>query len=140
MKSNEKIHQAWMERCRELGLEALMARESPVGAIIVHKGKIVAEGKEASRAKKDITAHAEMEAIRAVRQNHPDIPLEECILVTTHEPCVMCSYAIRHHAFSTVIYDISTGEIGGIYGEFKVMTTEDIRRWYTPPVILKLES
>ena len=65
----------------------------PVGAIIVGPdGTVVAEAANRREADADPTAHAEVLAIRAAAHAHGDgWRLEECTLVVTLEPCVMCA-------------------------------------------------
>ena len=53
-----------MRRCLELGRIALSRGDVPVGSLIVVGGKIIAEGIESVKSKKDPTAHAEIEAVR----------------------------------------------------------------------------
>ena len=80
-----------LARCEVLARMAADRRESPVGSLIVLAGAIIGEGIEAARESGDITAHAEVEAIRAAVKRHgPD--LSAATLYTTHEPCLLCSY------------------------------------------------
>jgi len=127
---------ALMRRCIELGSIAKQRGESPVGALLALDGEVIAEGIESVKAKSDITCHAEVEAIRNALQTAAAADLANCVLVTTHEPCIMCSYVIRHYRIATVAFAIATGEIGGCTSNLPVLTDTSIQRWAAPPVIL----
>jgi len=74
--------------------KALENDEVPIGAIVVHKNKIIGRGFNQTEKLKDPTAHAEMIAITAAANNLKSKFLEECDLYVTVEPCVMCAGAI----------------------------------------------
>ena len=62
--SGSKQYESFMRRCIELARIAKQRGDSPVGSVIIKDGQIVAEGIEGSKTHKDITFHAEIEAIR----------------------------------------------------------------------------
>lgn len=68
--------------------------EIPVGAVIVHKGRIIARAHNLTETLRDVTAHAEMQAITAAADVLGGKYLPECTLYVTLEPCVMCAGAI----------------------------------------------
>ncbi|NDV86076.1 nucleoside deaminase [Aurantimonas aggregata] len=68
--------------------------ETPVGAIIVKDGVVLAEAGNETRARNDPTAHAEMLAIRAACTALGSERLTGCDLYVTLEPCAMCAAAI----------------------------------------------
>lgn len=125
-----------MERCIDLGLIAKDRGDSPVGAVLALDGEIIAEGIEAGRTNGDITCHAEIEAIRHARKASENVDLSKCVLVTTHEPCIMCSYVIRHHRIGVVVFAIETGEMGGVSSSMPVLTDTTITRWGPPPSVV----
>lgn len=127
-------HEHWMQVCIEL---ARQAGNPPVGALLVKEDKVMGQGREAGKSKQDITCHAEIEAIRdAMAQGHSE-SLPACILYTTHEPCIMCSYVIRHHKIATIIIGVEVAHIGGSSSIYPVLETRDIAIWADPPKILK---
>ncbi len=127
----------YMERCIELGLIAKSNGESPVGCILVYKGKVIAEGIETVKSNNDITGHAEMLAIKdAIKNGHAD-HLHEATMYTTHEPCWMCSYAIRSYKLHKVVYAISIPSIGGDSSPYKVLHTDAVDRWSNGPIIVR---
>lgn len=130
-----KKYETWMHHCIELGKIAKSQGDAPVGCILVKEGEIIAEGIEAGKSKEDLTCHAEIEAIRRARKTL-GTDLSNCIMITTHEPCMMCSYVIRHHRVKKVIFGISTGEIGGYSSALPILTTNQVKRWASPPIVI----
>ena len=68
--------------------------ETPVGAVIVKDGAVIAAAGNRPRALKDPTAHAEVLAIRGACVALQDERLTGCDLYVTLEPCAMCAAAI----------------------------------------------
>jgi tRNA(adenine34) deaminase len=73
---------------------AAAAGEVPVGALLVKDGAVVAATRNAMRTRRDPTAHAEMEALRAGAAALGTERLDGCDLWVTLEPCAMCAGAI----------------------------------------------
>jgi tRNA(Arg) A34 adenosine deaminase TadA len=88
-------HEHVMRRCIELARRALSTRDTPVGALLLRNTDVVAEGVESVKARGDVTAHPEIEAIRAACARMGSLDLTGCTLDTSVEPCPMCAYAIR---------------------------------------------
>lgn len=131
-----KQHQSFMKICINLAKIAKQRGDSPVGSIIVRHGQIIGEGIEGGKTHQDITYHAEIEAIRHATKTNGHNDLSDCILYTTHEPCIMCSYVIRHMKIPTIITGIATGEIGGFSSELPLLLDTTIKRWSAPPVLI----
>ncbi|MBX2888435.1 MAG: nucleoside deaminase [Ferruginibacter sp.] len=126
-------HHKYMSRCHELAEVSKKEGESAVGCVIVKKGKIIGEGTEKSKQLKDITRHAEVVAILdALRNNHD---LSQAILYTNVEPCILCSYAIRHYKIGEVVFEKHCGELGGTAPSFHLLTNQNIKSWGVPPVV-----
>ena len=68
--------------------------ETPVGAVIVADGAIIARAGNRTREMNDPTAHAEVLAIRAAAAALANERLGGCDLYVTLEPCAMCAAAI----------------------------------------------
>jgi tRNA(adenine34) deaminase len=129
-------YETWMRRCIALARIAQARGDSPVGAVIVRNGEVVAEGIEAGKSAQDITRHAEVEAISVARKVLDPSDLSDCLLVTTHEPCILCSYAIRHHRIPLVVFGVAVGEIGGYNSELAVLKERSVKRWGEAPQLI----
>jgi tRNA(adenine34) deaminase len=126
-------HDKFMQRCYELAKLAASEGESAVGSVLVKDGIIIGEGSEKSKQLKDITRHAEVVAIMDALKNTGN--LAGTILYTNVEPCILCSYVIRHHKIGAVIFEKYSGELGGTNKPFNLLTSVDFKSWDTPPVI-----
>lgn len=130
-------HEKYMKTCLRLAERALNNGDSPVGAIIVLDNTIIGEGVESGKSSGDITNHAEIIAIRNAINNGFGKDLSKAKLYTTHEPCIMCSYVIRHHHIPQIIFGIPVEYVGGFTSNFKVLVTEDVPKWGEKPNIIQ---
>ncbi|KAL7603130.1 hypothetical protein Lser_V15G15176 [Lactuca serriola] len=78
--------------------------EVPVGAVLVHDGKIIARGYNLVEELRDATAHAEMICIREASNNLRSWRLSGSTLYVTLEPCPMCAGAILQARIDTVVW------------------------------------
>lgn len=131
----EPDFERYMHRSLALAGIALKQGNPPVGAVIVLKDKIIGEGIESGKLTGDITNHAEILAIRDAIQNGYSKNLSESKMFTTHEPCIMCSYLIRHHKIPHIIFGSPVPLVGGVTSEFPILATEKIPMWGTKPLI-----
>ena len=135
-KSDLKQHEFYMRKCIRLANIAKQRGDSPIGSIIVQNEKIIGEGIEGGKTEKDITCHAEIEAIRDATKRIGKQDLSDCIMYTTHEPCIMCSYVIRHLKIPLIVTGLATGEIGGFSSKFPILLDATIKRWTAPPTLI----
>ncbi len=84
--------------------KALLADEVPIGAVIVHNGKIIARAHNFTERLNDPTAHAEMQAITMATASFGGKYLTGCSIYVTVEPCSMCASALNWAQISQVIY------------------------------------
>ncbi|XP_074585781.1 uncharacterized protein LOC141841507 [Curcuma longa] len=92
---------------REALIEAQKAAdiwEVPVGAVLVHQGKIIARGFNLVEERRDSTAHAEMNCIREASNVLRTWRLADTTLYVTLEPCPMCAGAILQARIETVVW------------------------------------
>ena len=129
-------HIHYMHTCLQLGKQALAQGNPPVGAILVHQDKIIGQGIEAAKTNDDVTDHAEILAVRnAIKNGYKDL-LAKAVMYTTHEPCLMCAYVIRHHRIPQIVYGIAVDCIGGHSSRFDVLCDEEVASWGKKPVII----
>ncbi|HET6588409.1 MAG TPA: tRNA adenosine(34) deaminase TadA [Oleiagrimonas sp.] len=111
---------AFMRQALRLAEHARDAEdEVPVGAVMVHEGKVIGEGWNRNITLTDPTAHAEIIALRQACQgvrNHR-LPAASTLYVTL-EPCSMCAMALVHARIARVVYaatDPKTGAAGSVF-------------------------
>ena len=126
----------YMKQCIALGKQAMLKGDSPVGSILVKNDEIIGIGIESGKSSKDVTRHAEIEAINNAIKIGNLKAIKGSVLYTTHEPCIMCSYVIRHHKIDTVVYGIASEHVGGFTSEFKILSTETVPKWGKAPHII----
>lgn len=136
-----KTDEDYIKHCRLLAQRALANGNAPVGAIIVKRGEVIAEAEEATKSKNDITCHAELEAVRLTVKALLINDLSGCTLYTTHEPCVMCSYAIRFHKITKVVYEQQSAYLGGLSSSMALLASEEVPpHWSAPPEIVQFSG
>lgn len=84
--------------------EALLRKEVPIGAVVVHGGTVIARGHNLVETLCDATAHAEMQAITSAAGRLGGKYLKECTLYVTVEPCVMCAGASAWSQIGRIVY------------------------------------
>ena len=95
--------------------------EVPVGAVLVHQGRIVARAANRPIAACDPTAHAEVEVLRAGAKAMGSYRLADTVLYVTLEPCLMCAAAIVHARVQRVVFgawDPRAGAAGSMLDAF----------------------
>ncbi len=87
-------HTAFMERALQEADRAAERGEVPVGAVVVHRGTIVAVAHNRRELDQDPTAHAELLAMRRAAARLGSWRLSGCTVYVTLEPCAMCAGAM----------------------------------------------
>jgi tRNA(adenine34) deaminase len=134
--------------------QAQLASDSgdvPVGAVVVHDGQIISARHNEREATGDPTAHAEILALRDAAASLGRWRLNDCTLVVTLEPCVMCAGALINARIETLVYaiaDLKGGATSSLYnvcsdprlnhnpivkhGVFEHEATELLKEFFTP--------
>lgn len=104
----------------EAGLAAERG-EVPIGAVLVHEGKIIARAHNRTLIDNDPTAHAEMVAIRAAAQAIGNHRLNDTSLYVTVEPCAMCAGALIQARVERLIYGCAEQKGGAVRTCFQIL-------------------
>jgi len=96
----EELMQMAVDKCRQ----GIAAGNSPFGCAIAQGDRVLAVSHNVVLATIDITAHAEVTAIRVACQQADNIFLEGAIVATTCEPCPMCAAALHWARVDTVYF------------------------------------
>jgi tRNA(Arg) A34 adenosine deaminase TadA len=126
------IKEEWLDRVSFLSDQNVSSgRGGPFAAIVIKDGEIIAESCNEVLVSGDPTAHAEVSVIRKACKVLGSFQLENCILITSCEPCPMCLGAIYWARPNFVVYVNSredAAEIGFgdqfIYDEINVVPSE----------------
>ena len=108
-----------MGQALEVASEALASGDVPVGALVFSpEGEVLGVGRNMREATGDPTAHAEVIAIRAAATALGQWRLENCTLVVTLEPCVMCAGALMLARVERLVlgaWDPKSGACGSVW-------------------------
>ena len=111
----------WMEEALRAAQRALDAGEVPVGAVVIHAGKIVGRGWNRNITDVDPTAHAEILALREAGARVGNHRLGDCELFATIEPCAMCAGAMVHARLKRLVYGADDPKAGAVYSVLQVL-------------------
>ena len=101
-----------MNKAFEEAKYAFFKNEVPVGCVIVNNNDIISRSSNMVELLNDSTAHAELIAITSAQNSLNSKNLDNCILYTTLEPCLMCYGAIYWSKINTVVYGASDKKRG----------------------------
>ncbi|HEY8883078.1 MAG TPA: nucleoside deaminase [Dermatophilaceae bacterium] len=108
-----------MGQALDIASRALASGDVPVGALVFSpEGEVLGVGHNLREAKGDPTAHAEVIAICAAATALGQWRLENCTLVVTLEPCVMCAGALTLARIGRLVlgaWDPKSGACGSVW-------------------------
>ena len=120
MKSDESFMRAAVAEASA----ALAENEVPIGAVVVHDGRIIGRGHNQRETLIDPTAHAEMIAITAAASHLQSWRLEECTLYVTLEPCAMCAGAMVLARLPRLVFGARDPKAGACVSLYSIPTDE----------------
>jgi len=113
-----KIDEIYMREALKEAQEAFEEDEVPVGAVVVHKGRVIGRGHNQIERLKDPTAHAEMLALTSATNFLGSKWLNEASIYVTIEPCSMCAGALLLARIKNLYFgalDPKTGACGSVF-------------------------
>jgi len=108
----------YMELALEEAAKGLVKDEVPVGALVVHQGKVIGTGYNRREELQEPTSHAEILALREASASLGSWRLDDCTLYVTLEPCIMCTGAIIQARVSRLVFgchDPKGGAVESLY-------------------------
>jgi tRNA(adenine34) deaminase len=125
MPDDEVPHEEFMRMALREAEAALAENEVPVGAVVVHSGRVIASAHNQRETLRDPTAHAEMIAITQAAEVLGSWRLEGAAMYVTLEPCAMCAGALVLARMPLVIYGATDPKAGAVASLFRLL--EDAR-------------
>lgn len=116
----DEIDRRFMQEAIELARKALKSDDVPVGALVVHEGRIIGRGCNQREHMQDPTAHAEMIALTAAAEYIGHWRCEDCTMYVTLEPCAMCAGAAMLSRIDTIVYGADDPKFGGCGSIFNI--------------------
>jgi len=114
---------SFMQLAIEKARAAALAGEVPIGALIVHEGKILARSGNRTIRDCDPTAHAEIIVIREAARFLRNYRMAGTTLYVTLEPCSMCAGAIIQARIPRLVYGADDPKGGAARSCFEVLTS-----------------
>ncbi|MGE5594191.1 MAG: nucleoside deaminase [Betaproteobacteria bacterium] len=96
-------HELYMRAALEEARQAFHRGDRPIGAVIVHDGRIIGTGSNKFSTTRSHIAHAELDALLNCASYLYDHG-HECIMYSTAEPCMMCLGAIVMANIRNVVF------------------------------------
>ncbi len=112
----------FMEQALEQARASAVAGEVPVGAILVHEGKIIARSGNRNIRDCDPTAHSEIVVLREASRVLGNYRLAGTALYVTVEPCSMCAGAIVQARVPRLVYGCDDPKGGAVRSCFEILT------------------
>ena len=110
-----------MERALELAREAEAIGEVPVGALVVHGGRVVSQAFNLRETLHNPTAHAECVALGLAGRSLGRWRLDGCTLYVTLEPCPMCAGAIGLSRVDRLVYGAADPKAGACRSLYRLV-------------------
>ena len=110
-----------MDLAIEEARKAQAIGEVPVGAIVVHEGKIVGRGFNRRETWQDPTAHAELLAMKEASETLGSWRLVDCTTYVTLEPCPMCAGTMVNARLSRLVFGARDPKAGAVRSLFTLV-------------------
>ena len=114
----------FMNQAFILAKRAFEHDDVPIGAVIVHDGKIIARGENQVQKSKNPTLHAEIVAINRACKKLRTKFLDDCDIYVTLEPCAMCATAVSFARIKNIYFAATDEKGGGITSNSKIFDTD----------------
>jgi len=111
-------HLYFMRQALELAQKAALLDEVPVGAVVVHEGRIIGQAHNRRELDQDPTAHAEILALKQAAAALGSWRLCDTTLYVTLEPCPMCAGALVHARVANLVYGCDDPKAGAVRSLF----------------------
>lgn len=102
----------YMKEAIKQAKKAQKKDEVPVGAVIVQNNKIISKAFNRKEHKNNAIKHAEIIAIDKACKKKRTWHLEDCVLYTTMEPCMMCCGAIIQSRIKKIVFLVENKNYG----------------------------
>ena len=106
--------------------ESAASGEVPIGAVLVHEGRILARAGNRTIRDCDPTAHAEIVVLREAAKIIGNYRLADTTLYVTIEPCSMCAGAMIQGRVPRLVYGAAEPRGGAVQSCFEVLSHPEV--------------
>ena len=124
--SDLELHERFMLEALKQAEQARDEGEVPVGAVIVHSGRVIGRAHNQREALHDPTAHAEMIAITQAAEALENWRLLGADVYVTLEPCAMCAGAMVLGRIERLFYGAPDPKAGACGTVLDVLGTQEL--------------
>lgn len=118
-------HKKYMKVAVSLAKKAIKNGDIPIGAIVIDKnGNILGKGYNRKEKENNPIKHAEIIAISKACKKIDNWRLQDCIIYTTLEPCLMCLGAILQTRISWIVFGLASEKFGSVKTLDKLRTSK----------------
>jgi tRNA(adenine34) deaminase len=132
MEERRDADEHWMREALAEARRAASFGEVPIGAVVVHQGRVVARAHNWRETWRDPTAHAELIALQEASRRLGGWRLAECHLYVTLEPCPMCAGAAMLARVARIVFGAADPKGGALISRMNVLTPG---LWNHQPII-----
>jgi guanine deaminase len=118
----------WMRLAIAKALEGVRAGQSPYGAAVVRAGRLLSCEHNVVLQTLDVTAHAEIHALRSAARALGSIDLSGCTLYATCEPCAMCFGACHWARVDRIVFGATIADSAALGFSDLGVTSAALRR------------
>jgi guanine deaminase len=121
-------HENLMQLAIDIAREGIEAGEPPFGYAIAFGGRVFVE-RNRVKGRVDVTAHAEINALRVASTTLGTRRLEGALVASTSEPCVMCAGALHWAGVDKVCFGTTIEDVKSIGFDELAIPAADLFRW-----------
>ncbi len=120
------LDEQFMRLAIEKTWEGVKKGQEPFGACVVKDGKLISVSHNTKIEDIDVTAHAEMNAIREACKKLGTIDLSGCEIYATYKACTMCQGACEKANISKIYYGVGPEDLGTTSTEYNINITDGV--------------
>ena len=112
---------------KAIDMARLSGVDIPVGCVIVCNGTVIAKAHNLREVTNDISAHAEILALRDAAKKLNNKILADCSLYVTLEPCPMCAWAILNSRVDEIYFGSYDTKYGAFGSKINLVNISDFK-------------
>lgn len=128
MIGSQKPDEQYMREALKEAEQALASKDLPIGAVVLHQGRVIARAHHQVRLLRDPTAHATIIAITQAANALQSDELSEVVVYVTQEPCAMCVGALLLSGAARVVFGAADPKRGACGSVVDLTSNERLNR------------
>ena len=122
-KVKDLVDEKFMRLAIATAREGIANGQEPFGACVIKGEEVISVAHNTTIEDMDVTAHAEMNAVREACRKLKTTNLLDCVIYATFKPCPMCQAASERANISRIYYGVGPEDIGASSREFRTLIT-----------------